>query len=138
MAIKRPLADYPSSVGNQMFSVFPHLGPASYTQVSITPGTIPATGGDVVYAVEAGFKWFDKLEGGSSDDFAWKVTSFPLTVSNPVSGILAGIPHKTYGLQWVANKSATIGGQAQTAGQEAVAGTNLSAVCVRLGAFGPK
>jgi hypothetical protein len=139
MAAKRPLADYPSSIGVQMFSIFPHIGPTSYTQVTIIPGTVPATGGDVVTALaEAGFKWFDRLDGGVSDDFAWKVTAFPLTVTNPSTGVLSGIPHKTYGLQWIANKSATMGGQAQTAGSEAVAGTNLSTYCVRLLGIGPK
>lgn len=37
---------------------------------------------------------------------------------------------------WISLTTATIGGQAQTAGQEAVAGTNLSAFTVRLGAHG--
>lgn len=139
MAAKRPLDGYPSAIGNVVFSVFPHVGPTSYTQVTIVAGTIPATGGDVVTALaEAGMKWFDKLEGGSSDDFAWTVRPFPLTISNPSGGGLSGIPHKTYGLQWIANKTATIGGQAQTSGSEAVAGTNLSTVCVRLSAVGPK
>jgi hypothetical protein len=39
-------------------------------------------------------------------------------------------------LVWISLTTATVGGQAQTAGQEAVAGTNLSAFTVRLTAIG--
>lgn len=135
----RPTLDgYPTSIGNKVYSIYPHLGPVSYTQVSITPGTVPATGGDVTTALpEAGFKFFDSVEGGVTDDLAWIVRSFPLTVSNPSSGTNSGVPSATYGLQWIANKTATMGGQAQTAGNEAVAGTNLSTFCVRLRGIGP-
>lgn len=138
MAAKRPFDGYPTSVGSTMLSIFPHLGPASYTQLSVTPGTIPATGGDTVTAqAEAGLKYLDKLEGGVSDDGAWMVRPIPITISNPVSG-RPGLPSKTYKLQWIALVTATIGGQNQTAGSEAVAATNLSAVCVRLLGYGPK
>jgi hypothetical protein len=138
MATKRPLDQYPCSVGAVMLSIWPHTGPTSYTQITVTPGTVPITGGDTVNATEAGLRWFDRVDGGTSDDGAWKITAYPVTVSNPTSGVLAGIQSKTYRIQWIANKTATMGGQAQTAGQEAVATTNLSTYCVRMQAFGPK
>jgi len=136
MAARRPLGNYPSSVGAVMQSIFPHLGPTSYVQVSITPGTVPITGGDTVNAGEAGLKNFDKVEGGTTDDGAFSVSAIPISPSNPSTGVLSGIPKTTYRLKWVANKTATMGGQAQTAGSEAVAGTNLTGFCVRLAAYG--
>lgn len=138
MAGRRPLADYPSSVGAQLHAVFPHVGPTSYTRVTAVPGTIPAVGGDRVLAAEAGLKQFDWLDNGVSDDNCWTVTGFQLSVSNPASGVLSGIPKTSYGLKWVCNVTAVIGGQAQVAGTEAAAGTNLSGICVRIAGIGPK
>jgi hypothetical protein len=127
------LDGYPSSFGFSMLSVFSHPGPASYTQVTVTPGTVPAVGGDVVQAIEAGLKYFDQVLFAMSDDAMWRVEPFPLIATARI-----GSPGKTYGLKWIALKTAAFGGQAQTAGQEAVAATNLSTVTVRLTALGPK
>ena len=57
--------------------------------------------------------------------------AIPVTVSNA-----NGQPATTYRLRWIARVTATVGGQAQTAGTEAVATTNLSAEIVRLRAIG--
>lgn len=129
----RPLDSYPDAWGAHRSSVFPHAGPTSYTQVTITPGTVPATGGDTVQAIEAGFKYFDVVVGGMTDDGAFYVQAIPTTVTNIVGG-----PSLTYKLRWIAQKTATYGGQAQTAGSEAAATTNLSTFTVRLFAVGPK
>ena len=140
MAQIRPLADYPTSFGNVRASIFGHAGPASYTQVTATAGTIPATGGDSVGVAEAGLKYFDLIVCcDETDDAAFAVEAFPLTSSNVNSAAgLGGIPKTTFGLRWISRVTATVGGQAQVANTEAVAGTNLSAEVVRLMAFGPK
>lgn len=127
----RPLDSYPDAWGAHRASVFPHAGPTSYTVVTITPGTVPSTGGDTVQAVEAGFKFFDHVSGGVTDDGAFTVQAIPVTITNIVGG-----PSTTYKLRWVANKTATYGGQAQTINTEAVATTNLSTFTVRLKAIG--
>jgi hypothetical protein len=134
MALLRALFGYATSFGNKRYSVWPHAGPTSYTRVTVTAGTVPATGGDSVPAVQANMSRFDKLEGGQTDDGAFTVRAIPVTASFPPQGA----PSAKYILQWISNVTATIGGQAQTAGVEAVAGTNLSAEIVRLSAVGPE
>ncbi len=135
--MSRPLNGYPGSIGAVAMSVFPHVGPSSYTQVTIAAGTIPLTGGDTVYAgPEAGLKHFDVVLGGVTDDGAFRVVAIPVSVSNPATGNRSGVPSTSYKLMWFANKTATLGGQAQTINTEAVAATDLSTFCVRLTAFG--
>lgn len=137
----RPLEGYPTSHGSQRVSVFPHTGPASYTQVTATAGTVPCTGGDTVQAVEAGIKYFDSVSDGVSDDGAFAVEAIPITASNPssiVSSALSGIPTTSWKLRWVARFTGAYGGQNQVVNTEVVAATNLSAICVRLLAIGPK
>jgi hypothetical protein len=101
--------------------------------MTIVAGTVPVVGGDTVQAVQAGMKYFDKVEGGQTDDGAFTVQAVPVSVSAIIGG-----PSKTYRLRWISNVTALVGGQNQTAGQEAVAATNLSAETVRLMAIGPK
>ena len=125
----RPFDGFPTSWGNCRVSVFGHPGPASYTQVTATAGTIPATGGDVVQAVEAGMKYIDLLIAcDETDDAAFAVEAFPLT---PSLNVIGG-PSAKFGLRWISRVTATVGGQAQTAGNEAVAATNLSGETIRL------
>src|SRR6185437_10569874 len=132
----RPLDGYATSWGSTRASVFPHSGPSSYTQVSATAGTVPATGGDTVQAIEAGLKYFDHLPSGGvlTDDGAFLVYPFPRTASSPQPNG----PFASFGLKWIAQVTATVGGKAQTAGSEAVAATNLSGETVRLLGIGPK
>lgn len=136
MAVRKALDGYPTSWGSSRACVWGHSGPASYTQVTILAGTIPVTGGDTAQAVEACLKYFDKVYGGMTDDGSFIVTPIPVTITPLTSTV--GAASKTYKLRWVSNVTATVGGQAQTAGSEAVAGTNLSAQTVRLSAIGPK
>jgi hypothetical protein len=132
----RPFNGYPDSWGSKKVTLFPHAGPASYTQV--TNGGPPVTGGDVVQAVEGGLKNLDFLSDGVSDDGRFRVEAIPVTSS--VTGInsssLSGIPATTYRLRWIATFTGAFGGQAQTANTEVVAATNLSTVTVRLQGFG--
>ena len=129
----RPLDGYPTPFGSSKISIFPHNGPASYVQVTATAGTVPVTGGDTVSASEAGLKYFDDVDGGPTDDGAFMVEAIPTTITNIVGG-----PSTTFKLRWISRVTATVGGQAQTSGNEVVAGTNLSAEIVRLQAIGPK
>lgn len=129
----RPFDGYPDSWGAQRASVFGHAGPASYVQIVSVAGTVPVTGGDTVEAVEAGLKFFDKVDAGQSDDGAFSVRAIPVTPSQLVGG-----PSRTYKLQWIANFTGAFGGQAQVAGTEVIAATNLSTVLVRLLGIGPK
>lgn len=122
----RPLDGYPTSFGSSRASVFPHRGPASYTQV--VEGTAPAnaTGGDSVEAgPEAGMKYFDFLVGGESDSGVYRVEAIPTTRSGqtPVAK-----PGTTYTLRWFD----------ASAGTEVGAETDLSDEIVRLFAIGPK
>lgn len=119
----RPLDSYPTSWGSSRASVFPHPGPSSYSQVSYGP----LAGGNLVEDVEGGLKYFDFLTGGSTDSGNFDVVAIPTAATVGPSG-----QSRTYRLKYVAMRSATIGGQAQTAGSEAAAGTDLSGETVRL------
>lgn len=127
----RPLDGYPTSWGSNRVSIFPHTGPASYTQITYGP----LAGGDIVQAgPEAGIKFFDKVEGDMTDSGNYSVRACPI---NPSSGPV-GQPSTTYRLKWFAERTAALGGQNQTAGTEVVAATVLSGEIVRLKAIGPK
>lgn len=136
----RAFNGYPDSFGSKKASIFPHVGPASYVQVVAVAGTVPiSAGGDTVQALEGGMKNLDFLVGGETDDGAFVVEAIPVTVSNPSgtsSSALSGIPSTTYKLRWISKVTATVGGQNQTAGSEAVAATDLSGECVRLFGLG--
>lgn len=126
----RPMDGYPTSFGSSRASVFPHQGPASYTQLD--PGAAPvlAAGGDVVEAgPEAGMKYFDFLVGGLSDSGTYDVRAAPTTQSgDPAVPSKLGQPGTTYRLLWIVVST----------GAEAAAELDLSAEVVRLFAIGPK
>ncbi len=129
---RRPLDGYPDSWGAHRASVFGHAGPTSYVQVTYGP----VAGGDVAVASEAGLKYFEYLDSGVTDTGNFLVQSIP---TQPSTGAPLGQGAAVnYRLRWIAQRTATIGGQAQTAGSEAVATTNLSAEVVRLLAVGQK
>jgi hypothetical protein len=130
----RPLNDYPTSWGNVRASIFPHNGPANYTQMGAIAGTIPVTNGDLLQDVEGGLKYFHMVLPGVTDDGCFLVVPVQVVGSFPQP---LG-PSRTYRLRWMAMVTAVIGGQAQVAGTEATAGTNLSAERVRLLAIGAK
>lgn len=123
----RPLSGYPQPAGAKLQSVFPHAGPASYTQV--TSGSAPAvsTGGDTVRASEAGMKQFDWVSGGVSDSGTYRVE----VCYNAVSGVVAAptqlsVPQTAVRLRWYVVST----------GAEAAGSANLSAEIVRLRACG--
>jgi hypothetical protein len=86
-------------------------GPASY--VVVTAGS-PPSGGDSLPAIVLGVN--EILCVMFAGTFSGNFEIVPVRVSP-----------KAYTLQWRALRTATIGGQAQTAGTEAVVATNLSA-----------
>lgn len=126
----RPLDGYPTSIGSARASVFPHQGPASYTQV--TAGTAPAlaTGGDLVEAgPEAGMKYFDYVSAGLSDSGTYRVEAAPAAESgDPANPSKLGQPSTTYRLRWIVVAT----------GAQAAGAVDLSDEVVRLFAIGPK
>lgn len=133
----RPFDGYPTSFGNIRASVFPHAGPASYTQMVINAAAAVVTPGDTIEAVEAGMKYFDRVSGGTTDDGIFEVKIFRSAVLS-TSGSSLGPPVTKVYAQWNALKTGVFGGQAQVAGTEAAAATNLSTFVVALEALGPK
>lgn len=128
----RPLDGYPTSFGNQRACVCGVVGPTSYTV--ITAGSTPS-GGQVVQAVTFGLKFLDHVVGGETDSARFFVECIPVV---PTRGAPQNSAGATYRLRWISRVTATVGGQAQTAGTEAVAATNLSGETIRLRALGPK
>lgn len=131
--LNRPFDGYPTSWGNIRASVFPHNGPDDYTPMTPVVGVVPVAGGDIVQCVEAGYKYFDRVGDGQSDDGVWTVQAVPVSISAIVGG-----PSQEYALRWISNITGMVGGEAQTAGAEAADHTDLSAFTVRLLAVGPK
>lgn len=111
----RTFFNYPTSWGNIRASIAGHVGPASYTQV--TTGSVPVTGGDVVYATEFGLQ---RLAGviplGLSDSGTYLVQAIPISDSGD------GVSGTSYRLRWVVLAT----------GAEAAAEADLDAETVRL------
>ncbi len=121
----RPLDGYPQPFGYSKGSVFPHVGPTDYTAVvESSPIHVPLTGGDILYAVEAGLKLFDWVANSLTDDAQYAVQAIPASRSDDH----IGAPTATYILRWVVLATGT----------EVTAHTNLSDQVVRLFALGPK
>jgi len=120
---------FPDSFGSHRAAVFPHPGPASYTQ--IVEGVAPAlaTAGDTVSAIEAGMKYFEWVGAGLTDSGKFRVETIPTTPSGIVAAPTSiSQPGLTYRLRWVVVAT----------GAEVAALVNLSAEIVRLFAVGPK
>lgn len=130
----RILDGYPTSWGSQRAAVFPHKGPVSYTQLTIAAATAIVGGDSVIAQAEAGFRYFDWLSDGMTDDGVFRVVAIP----NGPSDAIQGAPCKTYTLMWIANKTGVFGGQAQVINTEVAATTDLSAFVLRLLGVGPK
>jgi len=124
----RTMNGYPDSFGAKRASVFPHRGPTTYVVIDENVAPILAGGGDLVYANEAGMKYFDHVMGGSSDSGTYFVQVIPTTVS----GIVA-----TPGAIPQPGTSARLKWLVAATGAEAAA-VDLSAEIVRLFAVGPQ
>lgn len=120
----RTLFGYPTSWGNKRASVFPHAGPTLYHQVSLgSPSGSPVENGDVLEAVSAGFKKFDFVVGGITDDGLYRVECIPLGDSSDPSAAV----QSNYCLMWFVVAT----------GNEVADNVNLSGSVVRLLAIGP-
>lgn len=122
-SIVKSLFNYP--VGPQRYDgAIDWYGPASYAVV--VPGT-PPSAGDQITAAAFGLKTIHWIGDGGSQDGYFQVV--PIRLNNT-----------TWILEWRALKTATVGGQNQTTGLEAVVATNMSstgsASIVRLYAIG--
>jgi hypothetical protein len=111
----KPIIGLNQTFGGLFWAPIDYSGSQSYVQ-----------GGDSISPQSFGFNstiW--DLLTGVDQSGKWQVESRPL--NNGVT---------QWQLVWIALVTATLGGQAQTAGQEAVAGTNLSTFTIRLSAHG--
>lgn len=111
------LPGYEMPLGDKLLVVFDHTGPTSYALF------VPATGlgGDIVKAASGGLNrgGFDFVD--DSVDSTGQIQMFPVMY---LAGYGNSVPQVTF--RYFSLVTATLGGQAQTAGAEIVATTNLS------------
>jgi hypothetical protein len=121
------LPGYPMPVGEKYLVVLDRTGPASYTQFNTATGA----GGDVLSAQGGplNFGGFDYMDADASDTTG-QIQVFPVYTKG---GSGNAVPQVT--LKYVSLVTATVGGQAQTAGAEVAAATNLSTLSFRLRAL---
>jgi hypothetical protein len=112
------LPGYELPLGDKKLIVFDHTGPTSYTQ--FVPGS--GVGGDVILASGSGlnFGGFDYLDADTADTTG-QIQAFPVFY---LGGYGNAVPQVS--IRYFSLVTATLGGQAQTAGAEIVATTNLS------------
>jgi hypothetical protein len=101
--------------GGKLYGAIDYKGSSSYVQ-----------GGDLLSHKQFGFQNTITDLCGSMDQ-----TNKFMAVGRPLQNDVT-----TWQLVYISLTTATVGGQAQTAGQEAVAGTNLSTFTFRLAAHG--
>src|ERR1700678_3575212 len=104
----KPLPGYPMPIGDKLLVEFDHTGPASYTQF-----VSPTTGGEVLQANGSGlnFGGFDRLGGGTGTTGQISVPGVPY-----LGGYGNSMPKVI--LVYTSLVTATLGGQAQTAGTQ--------------------
>lgn len=122
------LPGYETKVSNKTVVYFDHNGPASYT--TFVPGASP-TGGDPIANTDLSEGGFEAIETDMLDPTG----QFTVYVC-PVSGG-TGNAIKSMTLVWYSQVTATVGGQAQTAGAQVASTTNLSTFAVRVRAWCP-
>lgn len=112
----RSLPGYEMPVADKLLQAFDRTGPASYTQFAA-----PATGGDVLTANSGGLNrgGFDKVIGGV--DSTGQIVAYAVPTTG---GYANSVPQVT--IVYYSLVTATLGGQAQTAGAQIAAATNLS------------
>lgn len=110
-----PIIGVQQTFGGMYWSPLDVSGSASYVQ-----------GGDQIDPSSFGFNsYIWSLAGAIDQSGKWQVV--PRALNNGFT---------QWQLVWVSLTTATVGGEAQTAGEEAVAGTDLSTFTVRLAAIG--
>jgi len=118
---------YEMPVGEKLLVVFDRTGPTSYTQFVTATGL----GGDIIVAAggplnRGGFDYVD----ADSADTTGRIQIFPVLTKG---GAGNAVPQVT--LMYFSLVTATFGGQAQTAGAQIVAATNLSTFSFRIRAL---
>lgn len=121
----KPAPGYPQPFGTKEMVEFDHTGPASYAAF-----TSPTTGGEVLAANGNGLNMsgFDRVSGGVDTTGQISVAVVPY-----LGGYGNAMPKVI--LVYTSLVTATLGGQAQTAGTQVVATTNLSTFSWRLEAL---
>jgi hypothetical protein len=119
------LPGYEMQLGDKILLHFDHTGPASY--VRLVAGATP-TGGDLINALDLGRGGFDNVDTMMETTGQLYVQAIPLGGGN-------GNAIPSVILKWFSAVTATVGGQAQTLGNEVVAGTNLSTFSIRVEAI---
>ena len=111
----KPILGSVDTFGGHFYSPLDYSGPASYVQ-----------GGDAISP--ASFGMYNNIQTlvGSVDQSS-KFRAEPRPLANGVT---------QWQLVWISLTTGTVGGQSQTIGAEAAAGTNLSTFTVRLSAIG--
>lgn len=104
-------------IGNRYEVVFDHLMPAAYS----------ATNGDVINASDLGFGGFEKLD--LAVNTTAKFVAYPLIVGGYGDAVKSSAVH-----YWSLT-TASIGGQSQVLGTEAVDASDLSSFSVRFRAI---
>lgn len=123
------LPGYETLFGNKRVIYFDHNGPASYT--TFVPGAAPS-GGDPILNTDLGEPGFDSLETDMLDSTG-QFTAYVC----PGAGGTGGATTKSMIIVWYSLVTATVGGQAQTAGAQVASTTNLSTFSIRVRAFCP-
>ncbi len=120
------LPGYVLPLGDKYLLVFDHSGPTSYTSYVASTGL----GGDVIAAFGGGLNLggWDYFDDGVDSTGQFQV--FPVLTG---AGYGNSVPSVT--LVYYSLVTATLGGQAQTAGAQVVAATNLSTFSFRLRAL---
>jgi hypothetical protein len=119
------LPGYMAPIGDKYWIHFDHNGPASYVQH--VAGTTP-TGGDIINASDLGVGGFDNMD--TMMDSTGRFYGIPLPIGGGNGNAVTQVM-----IVWYSAVTATVGGQAQTAGSEVVAGTNLSTFSLRVEAI---
>lgn len=121
----KPLAGYPQPWGTKIVLQFDRTGPTSYATF-----TAPSTGGDVMNASDIGVGGLERVSLGI--DTTGQIVAY---AAANLSGYGNAIP--SYIIYYTSLVTATLGGQAQTAGTQIASTTNLStfswrgeAICV--------
>ena len=119
---------YEMQVGNKNVTVFDHFGPAAYVVSGIAgPASL---GNDVINASDLGMGCFDTFEADDLDSTGQLYVFVQIINGNSGNAV------PSVRLIWYSRVTATVGGQAQTAGLEVVVNTNLSAIAMRCRAWG--
>jgi hypothetical protein len=122
------LPGYPQQVGEKTQVIFDRTGPSSYTQYTISTGV----GGDVLYANSGSglnYSGFDRVLVNAIDttgQIQAQIIMFNAGYGNALPKIA---------IRYMSLVTATVGGQSQTAGSEAVAGSDFSALSWRFEAW---